>query len=206
MKDASPPSDGAVRANRLDELKNFSTSSLHLGIVQRPKPEGASTDDFFTKINQSGQSGHGMCKASKTTAKEDIKHTVGGLVPIELYTHQFYDTWLADMTAVIASFGDAIGKESVTFWVGSDLEAGEYHVEDVPLRAIVTYSGVGTEWVPSCMLDREAFANGKAADVFITDKAAVQTLGEWDVVVFRGGEDGVVHQTPADAGVRECNH
>ena len=64
---------------------------------------------------------------------------------------------------------------------------------------LVTYAGKGTEWLPEEAADRKAFANGEPNEKIVKDKSALQFLKEWDVAVFCGGKNGLLHRTPDDA-------
>jgi len=60
----------------------------------------------------------------------------------------------------------------------------------------VTYAGKGTEWLPDEAADRTAFANGAPNEEIIKDPTARQYMNAWDVAVFRGGANGLLHRTP----------
>lgn len=198
MPDTGACADGACRADKLVELKGFVSSPHHLGVVQRPKPH-PSSDDFFAKLKQAPSFHEMRGMVRKRSATEDIIKIVGDLVPEELLTHSFFQPWLADMATVTSFFCDVLGTEAVTFWVGSIRRCKKFHFDAIPFRALVTCSGVGTEWVPNFALHREAFVTKAPSDVFITGKSAIQFLNQWDVALFRGGPNGVVHRTLATA-------
>ena len=61
---------------------------------------------------------------------------------------------------------------------------------------LVTYAGKGTEWLPDEAADREAFLSGEPNEKIIKDPSALQFINQWDVAVFRGGPEGVLHRTP----------
>ena len=72
-------------------------------------------------------------------------------------------------------------------------------MDKVPRRLLVTYAGQGTEWLPDDAADRTAFAKGEPNEKIITDATAKQFIGQWDVALFRGGSDGLLHRTPDEA-------
>jgi hypothetical protein len=82
------------------------------------------------------------------------------------------------------------------FCLGSKRKCSRYHIDYVPLRALVTYAGKGTEWLPDEAVDRIAFKNGESNEKIIKDLSAKQFMNVWDIAIFRGGENGVLHRTP----------
>ena len=72
-----------------------------------------------------------------------------------------------------------------------------YHVDDVPMRLLVTYAGQGTEWLPDSSADffdgRRAFENGAPNEEIIKDPSNRQFISPWDISLFRGGPQGLLH-------------
>ena len=64
---------------------------------------------------------------------------------------------------------------------------------------LVTYAGLGTEWLPDEAVDRQAYATGEPNEKIIKDPAARKYIGQWDVAIFRGGQSGLLHRTPDEA-------
>ena len=64
---------------------------------------------------------------------------------------------------------------------------------------MVTYAGQGTEWIPDEAADRNAYYNGEPNENIIKDKSATKYIDKWDVAIFRGGSNGLLHKTPKTA-------
>ena len=91
------------------------------------------------------------------------------------------------------------GEKTSSFWIGSERGCKRYHVDMVPFRLLVTYAGQGTEILPNEAADRNAFHNGKSNNEIIKDSTALRYLKKWDINIFRGGIDGILHRTPDSA-------
>lgn len=101
-----------------------------------------------------------------------------------------------DMVKVSQSFCDTQHSNAVGFWLGSERSCRRYHVDNVPLRALVTYAGKGTEYLPDEAANRNAFKDGEPNEKIVRDVAAIRFMNAWDVAVFRGGSKGLLHRTP----------
>ena len=64
---------------------------------------------------------------------------------------------------------------------------------------MVTYAGEGTEILPDHAANRNAFREGKSNKEILKSKSAVEYINKWDIAIFRGGEDGILHRTPDSA-------
>jgi len=111
----------------------------------------------------------------------------------------FYDVWLNDMTNMCKIFCNFILEKKISFWIGTRRGCKRYHVDMVPFRLLVTYTGKGTELLPDYAADRLAFYEGKPNEFIIKDKSALRFLNKWDIAIFRGGKDGILHRTPNSA-------
>ena len=186
---------GVFYANNLESLVEFVHQPHQLTILKREAPKGA--EDFFKKFatHTLGVAG----EVHKASALEDIRHILEDQVPADIKTDPLYEVWLNDMARISASFCDVEHDDSISFWVGSRRGCRRYHVDNVPRRLLVTYAGQGTEWLPDDAADRTAFAEGEPNEKIITDATAKQFIGQWDVALFRGGSDGLLHRTPDEA-------
>ena len=100
------------------------------------------------------------------------------------------------MADVCKTFCELEKMEAVSFQLGTQRACRRYHIDNVPKRMLVTYAGKGTEWLPDEAADREAFLSGEPNEKIIKDPSALQFINQWDVAVFRGGPEGVLHRTP----------
>ena len=69
----------------------------------------------------------------------------------------------------------------------------------VPYRCLTTYKGQGTEMLPNEAADRHAFEQGEPNENIIKNKSAIRYLNKWDIAIFRGGNNGILHRTPVSA-------
>lgn len=186
---------GIFQASDLQDLKTFPARQDQLAILERQTP--AEAQDFFDElmVTPFGIAG----KVTKKMPVEDIRHILDDEIPQNLQGHPFFQSWVSDMAEVCSSFSDTINEDSLTFWLGSQRGCSRYHIDNVPLRALVTYAGTGTEWLPDEAADRQAFHDRKPNEDIVKDASAVRFMKAWDVAVFRGGPEGLLHRTPDSA-------
>ena len=179
----------------LQELSSFSGRKEQMAVLKRQKPIEAET--FFKKLMRTPFSI--AANVMGEDAGADIKDILEDEVPEELQNDPFYNVWIADMAAVCRSFCDMQKTNAVGFCLGSQRGCRRYHIDNVPLRLLVTYAGQGTEWLPDEAADRLAFLNGAPNEKIIKNPSAIQFMSSWDVSVFRGGPQGLLHRTPDSA-------
>ncbi len=138
-------------------------------------------------------------RVSKATASADILALLTKDGPEIDLTSPESQHWIRDMAEICGVFADILEQPSVGFCLGTERGCSRYHVDNVPMRLLVTYAGTGTEWLPESAADRDAWASGGHNDQIVIDPAAKQFLNPMDIAIFRGGEDGVLHRTPDDA-------
>ena len=190
---SNSPIAGIFSSNRLARLREFPESKDHLGIIDREVPAGSNS--FFRNLLERSAFDEAQGKVRKKCAKNDIRKILKEEIPRAFRNKAFYETWISDMAEVCKVFCDTQKSEAITFWVGSDRGCVRYHVDWVPYRMLITYHGKGTEWLPDGVDDREAFLDPEN-DQIVEDPKAVRFMRPWDVALFRGGPDGVVHRTP----------
>ena len=103
------------------------------------------------------------------------------------------------MEDVCKSFCELENIKDVAFWLGTKRGCSRYHVDNVPKRLLVTYAGRGTEWIPDMAADRTAFESGEPNEHIVKDTSALRHIRQWDVAVFRGFREGILHRTPDEA-------
>lgn len=182
-------------ANCIADIIEFNQRSDQLAIVEREMPQGA--DIFFKKMmNQPfGIAG----KVRKNNAEEDIIEILSDVLPLDIRNDPFYTLWVSDMANICEHFCITQKTEAVGFWSGTKRGCRRYHTDNVPMRLLVTYAGRGTEWLPDEAANREAFEKGASNEEIVKDKSAIRFMNVWDVAVFRGGPEGLLHRTPDDA-------
>lgn len=177
----------------ISNVSNFINWQETMAIVEREVPQGAA--HFFQALMQQVSFGiAGIVRQENAAA--DIRGTLLHQIPKQLQNHPFYEYWVSDMAEVCEHFCIMYGSDAVGFWLGSKRGCRRYHVDRVKLRALVTYAGKGTEYLPDEAADRRAFETGEPNEKILKDPSAVRFINAWDVAVFRGGTHGVLHRTP----------
>ena len=92
-----------------------------------------------------------------------------------------------------------LNTNKLSFWLGSARGCKRYHVDMVPFRLLVTYEGQGTEILPNYAANRNAFVEGKPNNKIVKDKSARKFINKWDIAIFKGGKNGILHRTPDSA-------
>ncbi len=187
-----------IKLSSINQLKDNQLLDYKLAIVSRNPIAGA---DIFFKILKKTQfqlSG----KISKDNCYENIKNLLSKTFPKHLQKTPIYQSWLYDMSIVSEVFCDMHGGEDIGFFLTTRRGCARYHVDNVPLRLLVTYSGQGTEWIPDTAANRTAFISGAPNNEIIKDKSKRQFIENWDVSIFQGGANGLLHRTP-DSALKE---
>lgn len=181
------------RTAEFGNLTNFINWQESMAIVERIAPQEAA--HFFQALMQ--QVSFGVAGiVNQDTAAADIKAILQYEIPVQLQTHPFYEHWVLDMAEICKQFCVMYQSSDIGFWLGSKRGCRRYHVDRVKLRALVTYAGKGTEYLPDEAADRRAFETGEPNEKILKDPVAIRFVNVWDVAVFRGGAKGVLHRTP----------
>ena len=176
-------------------LKAFKNRKEQIGIIKRKVH--ADSDNFFRMFKKFPFSIAG--KVYKDNTKQNIEFLLKNIIPGNIKNIPFYQKWIEDMSSICKTFISFEGNESLSFWLGSDRGCKRFHIDMVSFRLLVTYAGQGTELLPNEAANREAFVKGKSNQDIIKDKSAIKYLNKWDIALFRGGDDGILHRTPDSA-------
>ena len=166
--------------------------SDQLSIIYRKKPIGA--DIFFKKLMQKPLRLIG--EVSRESSLDDIKFILEDDISEYLKEDPFYLLWISDMAEVSKIFCDTLKSKTVDFCLSTGRGCRRYHIDNVPMRLLVTYAGEGTEWIPDEAADRKAWAIGASNDKIIKDPSKRQFMKAWDISIFKGGPKGLLHRTP----------
>lgn len=178
--------------NDLRTLQGFPERRDQLAIVERTPLDGGQA--FFRDLVRTPFRIIGQ--VSKGSSMEEIHSLLEADVPEALQRYPFYRRWVADMAQICDIFCDTIDSESVGFCLSTSRGCRRYHIDNVPLRLLVTYAGQGTEWIPDEAAERAALMNGAPNEDIVKDPSKRQFINAWDVAVFRGGPKGLLHRTP----------
>jgi len=166
-----------------------------LAIVERKPLEGS--DAFFKELMSLNIKLIGQ--VSKIKGIEDIKEILKEDITRKLQDNYFYDIWVSDMAQICEVFCETIDSDAVGFCLTTKRGCRRYHIDNVPMRLLVTYSGEGTEWIPDEAIDHEAIINGSTNEKIIKYPSKRQFMNTWDVAIFNGGSKGLLHRTPDKA-------
>jgi len=176
----------------LQALPEFPKQQKQLAILKRKPIEGA--DAFFQKLMRTPFNVIGQ--VYKESSIEDIKAILDGDIPSNIQDDPFYMSWVSDMAQVCEAFCETLDSEAVGFCLGTERGCHRYHIDNVPMRLLVTYAGQGTEWLPDEVVDRNALASGAPNEKILKDPSKRQFMKCWDIAIFRGGSKGLLHRTP----------
>ena len=179
----------------IEKLINFKNNENQIEILKRPSPSQSNL--FFKEFSKSIFSITGF--VSKNQPKKDINKLLKNTLPPSIQSKSFYNIWLEDMSNICMIFSSFLREDRISFWIGTQRGCKRYHVDMVPFRLLITYSGKGTEILPNYAANREAFHDGKSNQEIIKDKSALKYLNKWDIAIFRGGKKGILHRTPDSA-------
>ena len=186
---------GYLRIDKMDAIKDFPNKSDQLAIMNRSMPENASL--FFTQLLKISFNING--EIYKETATINIKDLLSDKLPKKIKNNVFYQPWIEDMANLCEMFCITEKSSYISFSISSHRGCRRYHIDNVPLRLLVTYAGQGTEWLPDEFANKRAYANGEPNERIIKDISKKQFVGEWDIALFKGGPEGLLHRTPDSA-------
>ncbi|RMB01915.1 uncharacterized protein DUF1826 [Eilatimonas milleporae] len=138
-------------------------------------------------------------RVGRQSAHADIEAALTREVPGPVRGMPFMAVWLRDMVAICRLFCAMLDSEAVGFRLGTQRTCRRYHMDDVPFRLLVTYRGRGTEWLPGEAVDLHAYETGAPNEEIVRDPDNLETLNPWDIAVFRGAPNGLLHRTPEAA-------
>lgn len=184
--------DKVVLQNR---LLDFKKKKKYLQVFKRKTP--TNSDKFFKEFFQSFSSAVGFVKYSN--AQEDIESIIENRFSSTVKLNPFYKLWIKDMSEICKIFCKFLKNDKISFWIGTHRGCKRFHVDMVPYRLLFTYFGKGIEILPNHAANRNAFQDGKPNRYIIKNKAAIRHLQKWDIAVFKGGNNGILHRTPDSA-------
>ncbi len=189
-----------VKNTDFDSLKNFYTDSSYLYIVERKEPKESRA--FFRKLLKEQFNIHIV--VNKKTIKKEIKKSLDKIILKDNLNYNFYDFWLDDVEKIIKVFMGVTKENYVNFCLESSRGCKRYHIDNVPIRLLVTYFGKGTEWLPNSACNYSAYYRGEENKKIIKDKNKIKYLSAWDIGIFKGSKfndekEGILHRTPDEA-------
>ena len=184
-----------LKIDYIEKISEFSKQDYQLIELERKNMNN--TDSFFREIIHKPFRVIG--KISKKNSSEDIKRILRDIIPLSSQTNFFYKTWVSDMSEICQIFCDTLNSKSVSFCLGTERGCSRYHIDNVPMRLLVTYMGQGTEWLPNEIANRAAFEEGLPNEKIVKDSSKIKSIKTFNVAIFRGGATGLLHRTPDSA-------
>ena len=186
-----------VKIIELKDLNYFFNDNSYLSIVNRDKPKKANSffKEFLTKPLSI------QIQVNKDSILEDIRDQINKNISKNLINKSFYKTWIQDMANISKVYCHILNTDTICLSLDTSRSCKRYHIDNVPVRLLVTYHGKGTEWIPSNASDYSAYYDGKKNDKIIKDSSAIQFMKTWDIAIFKGNkftgnEKGILHRTP----------
>ena len=183
---------------KIDDIEKISEFSKHdYQLIEIERKNMNNSDSFFREIMY--EPFRVIGKISKKNSSEDIKRILRDIIPLSSQTNFFYKTWVSDMSEICQIFCDTLNSKSVSFCLGTERGCSRYHIDNVPMRLLVTYMGQGTEWLPNEIANRAAFEEGLPNEKIVKDSSKIKSIKTFNVAIFRGGATGLLHRTPDSA-------
>ena len=181
-------------------IDNFYKDELYLNILDREKPY--KSNEFFKNLIEEPFEFNVNIK--KVNAFEDIKYHLNKELLKRVQDQIFYYKWIKDMSKICILYSDIIKKDSLNFSLKTSRGCKRYHIDNVPVRLLVTYYGKGTEWLPRDVCNYSAYYNGESNEKIIKIKNRSKFIKPWSIAVFKGqkfkgGTKAILHRTPNEA-------
>ena len=182
------------------ELENFNEKNTYSYYVERIKPE--SFNSFFEEVISDPFNIN--LEVFKSTMFENIKNKLDTIFSKNIKNNLLYNLWLKDMENICKIFCNILDEASISFSLETSRSCKRFHIDNVPMRLLVTYYGVGTEWFPSHACNYTAYYEGKPNEEIIIDFKEKKNFKPWDIAIFKGqkskgGDKAILHRTPDDA-------
>ena len=181
-------------------IDNFYKDDLYLNILDRKKPY--KSNEFFKHLI--AEPFEFNINIKKSNAFEDIKYHLNKELLKRVQNQIFYYKWIKDMSEICILYSDIIKKNSLNFSLKTSRGCKRYHIDNVPVRLLVTYYGKGTEWLPRDACNYLAYHNGESNEKIIKIKNRSKFIKPWSIAIFKGqkfkgGTKAILHRTPDEA-------
>ena len=181
-------------------IDNFYKDDSYLNILDREKPY--KSNEFFK--NLIAEPFELNINLKKANVFEDIKYYLNKELLKRVQDQIFYYKWIKDMSEICILYSDIIKKNSLNFSLKTFRGCKRYHIDNVPVRLLVTYFGIGTEWLPRDACNYSAYYNGESNEKIIKIKNRSKFIKPWSIAIFKGqkfkgGTEAILHRTPNEA-------
>ena len=181
-------------------IDNFYRDDLYLNILDREMPYN-SNKFFKTLISEPFELNISI---KKENTFKDIKYHLDKQLLERVKDHVFYYKWIKDISEICILYFNIIKKNRLNFSLKTSRGCKRYHIDNVPVRLLVTYYGKGTEWLPRDACNYSAYYNGESNEKIIKIKNKSKFIEPWSVAIFKGqkskgGTKAILHRTPDEA-------
>ncbi len=189
-----------VKKINFDNLINFSKDTSDLSIVKRDYP--AESKRFFEELLV--EPFNANFEIFKKNCYKDVEQILDLIESKKIKKNSFFKKWLYDIAKICEVFCDIVQNKSISLSLETSRSCKRLHIDNVPIRLLVTYYGKGTEWFPFHACDYSAYYRGESNEKIIKDNKERKFINAWDVAIFkgqkfRGVEKGILHKTPDEA-------
>ena len=179
---------------------NFYREDLYLNILDREMPYNS--NKFFKTLTL--EPFELSLSIKRENAFKDIKYHLSKKILERVKDHVFYYKWIKDMSEICILYFNIIKKNRLNFSLKTSRGCKRYHIDNVPVRLLVTYYGKGTEWLPRDACNYSAYYNGESNEKIIKMKNKSKFIEPWSVAIFKGqkskgGTKAILHRTPDEA-------
>ena len=190
----------SVEITKINNISNFRNNNSYLSIVERKTPQ--ESKEFFKILTQKTISISG--EVFKKSCMDDIQILLNEITLNKLRTNLFYKKWIKDMAKISSIFCDILNTSNISFSLETSRSCKRYHIDNVPVRLLVTYYGKGTEWAPRHACNYSAYYRGEKNEKIINNFKEIRYIKNWNIAIFKGQkfngkEKGILHRTPDDA-------
>ncbi|HCS46612.1 MAG TPA: DUF1826 domain-containing protein [Pseudomonas sp.] len=115
-----------------------------------------------------------------------------------------YEGFIADVSWLVSAFACLLGAKRIglRLRVLDKAMCPRFHVDHVPVRLLITYAGIGSQWLKEGVMDRRKLGKPEAEP---DDDAQIQQIVSGDVALLKGekwhGNEGfgLIHRSPQPA-------
>ena len=176
---------------------NLYREDLYLNILDREIPYNS--NNFFKTLTL--EPFELSLSIRRENAFKDINYHLSKQLLERVKDHVFYYKWIKDMSEICILYLNIIKKNSLNFTLKTSRGCKRYHIDNVPVRLLVTYYGKGTEWLPRDACNYSAYYNGESNEKIIKIKNKSKFIEPWSIAIFKGqrfkgGANAILHRTP----------
>lgn len=181
--------ENALTTNRAIEVASWEEATKNISdnllLITRTAPE--KSNNFFRDLIKLDIKLR--IRLQKQSIKTQLAQSLVKTLPPSLKDDEFYQAWLDDMATICLNFCKLTASNEILFWLTSTRVCQKFHVDKTPCRLLVTYYGMGTQWLAESLQQLQQQGH---------PPRNIKSIQPWSIAVFRGGKNGVVHRSPPE--------